>query len=388
MKGLKYCMVSATMSAVNQYHISDAGAFGHQEATPKVDMEYFLYGSDPGTLGYRAALPTGSVSPMVLVRAVFEEWAQRFPAKATFIGINLHHAPQVDPSKMSADLHAPFLPEVKLFLNPSRDHWFHESQDPAFPPLFKYLPQEHSVWSEEFAQYLTDHLPTHKDSTSIYTECVPGGTSTAALAIRLCLNEDIPTPSSSRDIEVHRAKAQLVSDAYLQTSHNFNRTIETHPEVALTLCCDSFQYHMVLWIVSLAKARHQLPEGSKVILGGGSQMLSVLALVKRILGDSNEWDWVSSSFEVVTTTWLYTTAPREMLRQLMSYLDGVKFHHPDFTFKHASLKSLKKYDMGYTTEGCGAGAMLYVAKEALGLTDEELTAVIEKSVERNLPQAA
>jgi NaMN:DMB phosphoribosyltransferase len=258
-----------------------------------------------------------------------------------------------------------------------------------FPPLLRMPPRQHSVMDDRLVSTFDEYLPSSENDVSIIAECVPGGTTTAALAIGLCAGRAVETPSSSVAGSVRSLKHELVEHWRLTLGDAFARLLgEGCIEDALSLCCDHFQFHFVLWLVRHARRLAVAPAIRPLWLGGGSQMLAVLALVKRILGDTTEWRCVRENVQVVTTTWVHSTLGGPSCAGVLDYLSDVRLVHPGFTFRHAKLEALRKYDRGYTQEGCGAGAMLHLAKHHLGMNDAQLTACIERHLLADMPVAA
>ncbi len=117
-----------------------------------------------------------------------------------------------------------------------------------------------------------------------------------------------------------------------------------------------------------------LKVGAKVLLGGGTQMCAVLAILNR-LGITG-----SNSLAIGTTSWLVKFTPT--IKDLVSdILPTVPIIYADLSFSNSRFEGLRKYEVGYVKEGVGAGASAILAL-AKGFDVEEVVKSIEDEYER------
>ena len=117
-----------------------------------------------------------------------------------------------------------------------------------------------------------------------------------------------------------------------------------------------------------------LEAGAKVLLGGGTQMCAVLAILSRlgITGDN--------SLAIGTTSWLVKFTPT--IKDLVSnILPNTPIIYADLSFSNSRFEGLRKYEVGYVKEGVGAGASAILAL-ARGYSTKEVIRSIEDEYER------
>ncbi len=195
----------------------------------------------------------------------------------------------------------------------------------------------------------------------LLSECVPGGTTTAqAVLTGLGLPVADLISGSARNPPM-ALKKELV-DTGLNAAA-FSKEVE--PQDLMAAVGDPFQPLAVGLLVGAREA------GQAVLLGGGSQMLAVLALALRSLKPSMRKMFVDG-VALGTTSWLLEertssalgAAPLVRLMDrigenfdvsLLGFATGLHF----FGSKH---QPLLDYELGYVKEGVGAGALAFLAQ--------------------------
>lgn len=360
------------MLMVDQNRISDAGLPKSQFLTPLVDMYYYETGMAT-ELGRRVALETGSVSPMVITKAIDEKLGNFY----RFLGIDY-----LTQDFLDSQYPSPVLP---LYENLS--HSFNSDRpidSGQFPPLAAHGGVLRTLLGEMSA-YTFFKSDSKKPRRCVISECVPGGTSTASLTLSALYGKYVETPSSSRNEEILKEKRAMVQAALgscdLSALRLPSEPYYVDPQ-GFRYTSDQFQIQLMALLYS-ACVRRLFAPNVEYILAGGSQMIAVVAMLRAILGNwTPEYKYFLKHFKIVTTTWVYRSLKNnpsfsEILEDL-----GIEFTHPDFEFDpQVATPALLKYNQGFTGEGCGMGAALYQAKAA-GLTNREITQVVVSHMER------
>ncbi len=195
----------------------------------------------------------------------------------------------------------------------------------------------------------------------LLTECVPGGTTTAyAVMSGLGLSVDGLISGSARK-PPFELKKKLVNKGL----SNAQLDKKFSPKSLMAAVGDPFQ---PIAVGILLGARHA---NQSVLLGGGSQMLAILALA---LSEVN-LDFRSAFVEGVaigTTSWLLeeSLSSRETNSSFLKLMNEVGKHFKvnlvglasGLRFKTSTEKVLRDYEKGYIKEGVGAGALTLLAQ--------------------------
>jgi len=211
----------------------------------------------------------------------------------------------------------------------------------------------------------------------LLAECVPGGTSTA-LAVLCGLGLPV---------------AELVSGSALQPPMELKRRLvesglaraslgpSPEPQALLAAVGDPFQ------AVAAGLLLGTLESSQPLLLGGGSQMLAVVALALAALPASDR-PALADSVVLGTTAWLAgeslggvpaLTRLIERLQtamgvELLALSSGLRFHasrHP----------ALEDYERGHVKEGVGAGALALLA-QLRGVSAARLRVGCEQALDR------
>ncbi len=204
----------------------------------------------------------------------------------------------------------------------------------------------------------------------LVTECVPGGTSTAfAVLSGLGINVNGLISGSYRNPPTE-LKKKLVNQGLKAANLKKNPS-----SVALMAAVgDPFQPIAVGLLMGAIKS------GQDVLLGGGCQMLAVLALALNEIEPELRSEFVGKIL-IGTTSWLVderlsSTKNRNSFIHLM---DHVASHFKvnllglasGYRFNESNQKVLRDYEIGYVKEGVGAGALSLLA-QIKGLTQKEM----------------
>ena len=207
-------------------------------------------------------------------------------------------------------------------------------------------------------------------SSLLITECVPGGTSTAfAVLSGLGINVN-GLISGSHRTPPSELKKQLVRDG-LQAAK-----LKENPSSVdlMSAVGDPFQPIAVGLLMGAIESRQE------ILLGGGCQMLAVLALALNEIEAESRAEFVSKIL-IGTTAWLVdeslsSAGNRHTFVHLMNHVANhfkVNFLGlaSGYRFKESKQKVLRDYEIGYVKEGVGAGALSLLA-QIKGLTQKEM----------------
>ncbi len=204
----------------------------------------------------------------------------------------------------------------------------------------------------------------------LITECVPGGTSTAfAVLLGLGINVNGLISGSYRK-PPSELKAKLVNQGLKAAKLNKNpSSVELIAAVG-----DPFQP------IAVGLLMGAIESGQDVLLGGGCQMLAVLALALNEIEPKLRSE-VTSKILIGTTSWLVdeslsTAKNRNSFIHLMNHVANhfkvnILGLASGYRFNDSNQKVLRDYEIGYVKEGVGAGALSLLA-QIKGLTQKEM----------------
>ena len=213
----------------------------------------------------------------------------------------------------------------------------------------------------------------------VVAECVPGGTTTAQAVLTALGVEVAHLISGSALHPPQQLKQELVTRGLRQAS------IGAHPsaEQILAAVGDPFQAFTAGVLVGAVSA------GQPLLLGGGCQMLAVLALAMQAL-PARQRDHLAAQVLIGTTGWLadegaaaagqspfggLVDATASHLAAALSVLAcGVRFHS-------STHQPLRDYERGFVKEGVGAGALLLLA-QLRGWSCDDLVLDCEHALEQ------
>ncbi|MEM4970083.1 MAG: TIGR00303 family protein [Sulfolobales archaeon] len=185
-------------------------------------------------------------------------------------------------------------------------------------------------------------------------ESMPGGTTTA-MSILEALGYRAAVSSSSKDNPLE-LKRRVVSKALERVSRNMD----------LFDLNDSVGDPLHISIAGIAVGA--LERGSEVLLAGGTQMASAVALAKRIRGSLE-------GLHVATTRWVIEDPTADLSGMLREIAPEVSLAYIDLSFSGSPYPGLRKYDEGYVKEGVGAGGTCLLALLKGYSLDEVLSSI-------------
>nr|WP_115095056.1 nicotinate-nucleotide--dimethylbenzimidazole phosphoribosyltransferase [Synechococcus sp. UW106] len=215
----------------------------------------------------------------------------------------------------------------------------------------------------------------------VLAECVPGGTTTAQAVLTALGVEVAHLISGSARHPPQQLKQALVTGGLQRASLGAHPA----PEQILAAVGDPFQAFASGVLVGAVSS------GQPLLLGGGCQMLAVLALAMQALPASQR-ERLASQVLIGTTGWLadegaaatsqsplggLVDATAGLVDTSLSVLAcGVRFHS-------STHQPLLDYERGYVKEGVGAGALLLLA-QLRGCTCSDLVRDCERALEQLL----
>ncbi len=177
----------------------------------------------------------------------------------------------------------------------------------------------------------------------IIAECVPGGTTTA---YSLC-------KSLGYDCDNLFSGSVVESNNFDLKKSVVNKAIEKfglfeEPK----LCCKYYGDNMQPFVAALASV---LSLNTKVVLAGGTQMLAVYALIKK-LKLNVDFDNIA----IITTRWVVDDR-NSNFKKLANLIDNdLNAFCSDFSM-NSEIENLALYEKGFVKEGVGAGALIAYA---------------------------
>ena len=204
----------------------------------------------------------------------------------------------------------------------------------------------------------------------LITECVPGGTTTAfAILAGLGISVNGLISGSHRN-PPSELKAELVNQGIKAAK------LEDNPSSIDLMAAvgDPFQPIAVGLLMGAKES------GREILLGGGCQMLAVLALALNEIKTESHSEFVKKIL-VGTTSWLVeeslsSSKKRNSFIHLMNHVGkhfkvSISGLASGYRFNDSNQKVLRDYEIGYVKEGVGAGALSLLA-QIKGLTQKEM----------------
>ena len=210
----------------------------------------------------------------------------------------------------------------------------------------------------------------HGSQCLVVAECVPGGTTTA-MAVLTLLGYEVTGLISTSLPDPKRAIRQELLQAGLNRLQKERSYYETDPLAALAAMGDPMQPV----VAGIAKAAAgSLP----VILAGGSQMLAVYAIVKRLWSKTDPG--LNPNLAVCTSRWVVNDKSADT-RRLAQLLDA-PLAFADIDFSQSRHEGLRLYEQGHVKEGCGAGAALLLSCLSGAFSASEIIEAIDATYDQ------
>nr|WP_221625778.1 nicotinate-nucleotide--dimethylbenzimidazole phosphoribosyltransferase [Halobellus ruber] len=295
--------------------------------TPSADSEILAYG-DTVRAPVTPVSPGGCPTPAVVTRAVRE-----------LLGF--------DAAVVDAGLATPTgAPTVSVGARPGADI---REPDPVrtAPGAF--------AAAREFGRALPD-------DRIVVGETIPGGTTTAMAVLRALGEDALPATSSSLPENPVDLKERVVAAAFESSEIDPGQAAHT-PELAVRFVGDP------VLAVAAGLVTGALESGTEVVLGGGTQLLAVAALVRHA--------GVPAPATLATTPYLAADVPD--LAPAADTLD-LDLTVADPGFDAPAAGPLSAYADGVAKEGAGMGGALHLAAEAgrLGVVREATRTVLDR----------
>jgi len=282
--------------------------------TPALDVEYLKLGR-PTTLDIIPATPNGIPTPALITRSAL------ITSKIPYLVVD------------SGSYVEPKIPRIVL---PSRCVGGRIDLEQALPPG-----TSEKLFNEALSLGLT--LGSIADVVLI-GESIPGGTTTAmAILYALGFKHLKLISSSMRDNPIEIKKA-VVERAVKRLNNSLN-VFEVNDYVGDPV-------HISVAGIALGV----LQSNSYVVLAGGTQMLSVLAIMGAVMSSFNQEKVIHA-----TTKWVIRDRGRELSEFLSTYYPRVTLVYSDLDFTNAPFEGLRLYEEGYVKEGVGAGGTAFLA---------------------------
>ena len=243
----------------------------------------------------------------------------------------------------------------------------------------------------------------HKNPVTLLAECVPGGTTTAALVLSLLLEESADmaalcssslVPSQSVQSGTESSQAALV--------HNFDKTVflekellaltqsrgaalsdlkqecRLNPLKAVAMAGDPMQAYAAAYLLKRSQS-------GLVIAAGGSQMLAVYQLARRLAGEEKILArYLSGNFHAaaflkncLVATTSYVAFDRAARIPELATLCLAPMVSIDPGLSKSCHSGLRAYEDGHVKEGVGAGAACLLAYTMGKLEQDQLLALID-----------
>ena len=342
---LSYAMLTASIPFIDTLHVSDAGKFGEQTQTPKVD-EAVLTTSFRSPLSKKAILNTGSISPAVIVSALLKELS-------------------VNPVIIDLD--------ETVTTSYTRDNLAGVGHvyAPKFPPLQKVENElEVTCNHDKIVNELT--LLMMESDQLIIAECVPGGTLTASLVSSILSYEYIQYKGSSTDAMVNLTRMRVLKQSYRDVKKKLKENDSFYKGNKLEKYlkyCDLFQITLVCILLELAQKAKE--HSCKIVLGGGCQMQAVMHLANDYYCPS-EMKRINSVVSIATTPWVQNPNNYLTLKRPLQWdvINATTF------LMTSKFKAVRSYEKGLTVEGCGMGAVLKFCED-INMTNEQIVECID-----------
>ena len=196
----------------------------------------------------------------------------------------------------------------------------------------------------------------------ILGESVPGGTTTAMALLAALGYAPYDKISGSMPGNNLSLKEKVVKKA-LTFVNKDDSPLEKVKKVG-----DPMQPVQAMMAITLAKA------GVPVLLAGGTQMISVLALIKELAKDEKVYD----NLAICTTKWVTEDADANPTALMEEIGIKVPFFSANLDFSQSKIENLKFYEQGYVKEGVGAGALSAVVFNELEIKNVEFLEKIEE----------
>ncbi len=329
------CVVGSTDTALIE-GISAAGATAEKRRfTAALDSEFLVYGT-PVTLPEIPKNPLGPPSPVVITQAALHE-----------MGI----APVIVDSGSDVP---PATPLYSLGFKPGKDIRTGKALS---------LPEDFGKKARALGRALAG-----QKEWLILSESVPGGTTTALSLLEALGFRARGKVSSSMPGGNHSQKEEVVAQALASAKLGPKST-------ALDAACAVGDPMQPLVAFMALEASLKGP----VVLGGGTQMASVWALIHRLWEEGEECD--INNIGLATTKWVAADPAADLAGILLQAKKEIPAVAAWLDFAPSRHAGLRRYEEGLVKEGVGAGAAAFAAFGVTNISNEKLLRKIEDITE-------
>ncbi len=196
-------------------------------------------------------------------------------------------------------------------------------------------------------------------------ESVPGGTTTAMALISALGVDAYKKISGSMPGNNHELKIKVVKKAlsYIKDRKNIEDIIKN--------ICDPMQPFQAFFTIFASNL------DLKVILAGGTQMVAVAGLIKKL-----GIEYKSENISISTTGWV----SEDKHSDIKKLMEDLKLEFPlisgNLDFSNSKYKNLQMYEQGFVKEGVGAGALAMLVFYLRNYSNNDFLKEIEKVYER------
>jgi uncharacterized protein (TIGR00303 family) len=321
--------------------------------TACADAEFLYYGA-----AHQPQFPlpplTAGASPVLISRAVVE--ALNIPVYLFNAGL-----PAV-----------PSVPLIDLGGTPARCLSTGTAMDLG---TVKHLLEQGLFWGDQ----LSNNILQSSQDYLILSECVVGGTTTA-LSVLTALGVDATGKVNSSHPVCNHAQKWDVVQAGLKNIENIDQF--TDPLEVVAAVGDPMQ--VVVAGMAIAASRR-----CGVLLGGGTQMLAVYALLQAI-AQTYSLSWQPEAIVVGTTRWVAEDSTGATVDLALNIGKNRMNWSPEvppllatqLTFINSRYPQLQAYEQGFVKEGVGAGAACIAASLCQNWQQEQLLTAIESQIQQ------
>ncbi len=181
-----------------------------------------------------------------------------------------------------------------------------------------------------------------KNDIFIIGESTPGGTTTAQAVLNLLGYKSIS--SSSFELNPTKLKNEVINQKFEKLGISFG-DYKDNPLQAIEICGDP----MMAAAVGIISGIIETSKSSKIILSGGTQMISVYCILKNLGIDIK-------NVSICTTKYVYEDKSCN-IKELEKCLNlKLRIVNPEFELSNVA--GIKRYTKGTIKEGAGAGGMI------------------------------
>jgi uncharacterized protein (TIGR00303 family) len=220
------------------------------------------------------------------------------------------------------------------------------------PTLGPSVPEARNIF--EASKHLAQNITSHTDMVML-GESIPGGTTTALLALRaLGVDGMVSSGGPANPIDL---KERILRDSFARLGIK-SGDLADQPMRVVEELGDPMQASVLGFISGLAP-------NVELILAGGTQMIAVAALLQKM---------DPSRRPLIATTKYVAQDISSSFNELTASL-GLQTYIAPLDFSNSAHVGLRDYERGYVKEGVGAGGSVLYAQR-LGVSVE---AVIERT---------